>query len=457
MTAVKREVIGWAGEITLRPGQAASDVYGMRNKLASVFDVHGSSVILTPGSTERRLGIEVYSVNPLQTAPRFTAPTLDLATGQCVVGYDTMGSPVHWRFWRPGWGACHGLVFGTSGAGKSSLLSMLMTEVRHSGVGVVWFFDPEEGLSAPPWIDAANFYAGVDEDGGLGPITSGLGALAAVWAHRRKQLAAARHTWQGPTEEFPLIFVPVDEAPDVLADPVRAGIMKWLLRKGRKVGISLVVIAQVPSLTELGGDQAIRSQAAGVNVLAFRTSDRMSAAMGMPKALPVDPATLPEEWPDGSSTAGLAYVSGGQMVRTLWLPDDDAWSWAQSGAPADLDEGSARAAGGDYLRAWLLRHGRADEAAAVQDAPPVQPDNVTAIEDASSGSLRERLVLLLTDLGTATTGVLHARVAVDGRPDLTQVSRALRKAADRGEIRDDGHRRWGAITTDEAADAVEGN
>lgn len=466
MTAtVRRSVIGWAGEIVLQSGQAASDVYGMRNRIASVFDVHNSSVILTPGRTERRLGIEVYEVNPLQKAALFTGPTLDVSTGQCRIGHDTLARPAYWRFWRPGWGAAQGLIFGTTGAGKSSLVQRLFTEVRHSGVGVVWFFDPEEGLSAPPWIDAADFYAGADEDTGIAPIRAGLQALERVWKYRRHQFAQARATWKRPTPEWPLIFAAVDESPDVLADPECARIIKWLLRKGRKCGIGLVLIAQVPSLTELGGDQTIRSQASGVNVVAFRTSDKMSAAMGMPKALPIDPVTLPEQWPDGSTTAGLAYASGGQMVRADWLPDDDtpaedlpagiltAGTWARAGQPAILDEGSARAAGGEYLRGWLIRHGRAEEAAAVPAAPD-QPDNVTAIEDAASGTLRERLVLLLADLGTATTGVLHARVAVDGRPDLTQVSRALRKAAERGEVRDLGHRMWGALATDEAVDAA---
>lgn len=447
MTVVTgREVIGWAGEIVLRSGQAASDLYQLRDKLASVFDVPGSSVILSPGRSERRARIEVYERNPLQAAGLFTKPTLDLETGQCVIGHDTLGRPVKWRFWRPGWGACHGLVFGTTGAGKSSLIEMLFTEVRHSGVAVPWFFDPEEGLSAPAWIDAANYYAGADEDSGIAPIREGLRALERVWKYRRHQLALARRTWQGPTREMPLIFAAVDEFPDVATDPTSAEIAKRLLRKGRKAGIALVLIAQVPSLAELGGDQTIRSQAASVNVVAFRTSDKMSAAMGMPKTLPIDPVTLPEEWPDGTSTAGLAYMAGGQMVRTTWV--QDPWPWAQSGSPADLDEGSARAAGGDYLRSWLERHDRTDEAAAVPD-PVQQPDNVTAIEDgAAAGTLRERLVLLLAERGTATTGVLH-RLA--GEPGMTQVSRALRKAAERGEIRDRGHAQWAAITNDDKA------
>lgn len=470
MTATAPRTIGWAGEIVLQSGQAASDVYGLRNKIASVFDVHSSSVILSPGSTERRLGIEVYDQNPLQTAALFTGPTLDVATGQCRIGHDTLARPVHWRFWRPGWGAAHGLIFGTTGAGKSSLVQRLFTEVHHSGLGVVWFFDPEEGLSAPPWIDAADYYAGADEDTGIAPIREGLQTLERVWKHRRHQFAQARATWKHPTPEWPLIFAAVDESPDVLADPECARIIKWLLRKGRKCGIAIVLIAQVPSLTELGGDQTIRSQAAGVNVVAFRTSDKMSAAMGMPKALPIDPVTLPEEWPDGSTTAGLAYMAGGQMIRADWLPDDDtpaeelpagiltAGTWARAGKPASLDEGSARAAGGDYLRTWLRRHGRDDEAEQVTDpGPEVAGENVVHL-DAESGTLRERLVQILDELGQATTGVLHRHVSIDGRPDLTQVSRALRKAAERGEIRDLGHRMWGAITDDnEAADAAEGN
>jgi hypothetical protein len=449
MTAIAdREVIGWTGLVRLRPGQAAAKVYGLRDEIASVYDVHESSVILGPGASAREVRIEVYDVNPLQGAAVFTAPTLELDQGRCVIGHDTLGKPVFWRFWRPGWGACHGFVFGTTGAGKSSLIELLMTEVRHSGVGVPWFLDPEEGLSAPAWIKGANYYAGSDDDGTVAPIRKALQTLERIWIYRRHQHAQAGRTWQEPSALWPLIFAVVDESPDVLADPECARIIKLLLRKGRKCGVALVLIAQVPSLADLGGDQTIRSMAASLNVAAFRTSDRMSGTMGMPGVLPVDPVTLPAEWPDGSSTAGLAYLAGGRMVRTTWV--QDPYPWAQSGTPADLDEGSARAAGGDYLRGWLERHDRTHDAAAVMDAP-AQPDNVTAIEDAAAaGTLRERLVLLLAERGTATTGVLH-RLA--GEPGMTQVSRALRKAAERGEIRDCGHAQWAAITNgDEAAD-----
>lgn len=460
MTAT-RQMLGWAGTIDTRPGQTAAKLQDRIDDIAWAYDVHPSSVILTPGRTARQVHIEVYRVNPLQTARTFIGPSLDAGAGRCVVGHDTMGRPVHWRFWRPEWGACHGLVFGTSGAGKSAFVQRLMTEVRHSGQGVVWFFDPEEGLSAPPWIDAANHYAGADEDGGLDPITRGLAQLGCVWAYRRHQLAEARQTWKGPTEQFPLIFVVVDESPDVLADPRHAEILKRLLRKGRKVGISVVLIAQVPSLSELGDDQTIRSMAASVNVVAFRTSDKMSAAMGMPKTLPIDPVTLPEEWPDGTSTAGLAYMAGGQMVRTEWLPDDDAWTWAQAGEPADLDEGSARAAGGDYLRAWLIRHGRDDEAAQVADAdrPAASDDSSNVVALAGDGTVRERVLAVLAELHQpgvpyVLTGVIHKHLARDGQADLTQVSRALRKAAQRGECLDLGHGRWGVL--DSAAQAAEG-
>lgn len=450
MTAVTR--LGWTGVIEVPPNKAASKLFAVREELASVFDVHESSVILSPMDTARRMRIEVYEVNPLQAAGVFTAPTLDVEQGRCVIGHDTLGKPAYWRLWRPGWGACHGFVFGTTGAGKSSLIELLMTEVRHSGLGVPWFLDPEEGLSAPAWIKGANHYAGSDEDGSIAPIRTALQALERLWIYRRHQHSKMGRTWQEPSPLWPLIFVVVDESPDVLADPECARIIKLLLRKGRKTGVALILIAQVPSLADLGGDQTTRSMAASLNVAAFRTSDRMSGTMGMPGVLPVDPVTLPSEWADGSSTAGLAYMAGGRMVRTTWV--QDPYPWAQSGQPADLDEGSARAAGGDYLRAWLERHERADEAVAVVDQPVEPAANVTAIEDAAAaGSLRERLVALLTERGTATTGVLNK---LAGEPGMTQVSRALRKAAERGEIHDDGHARWSANTTNQTIDEAVG-
>jgi len=64
----------------------------------------------------------------------------------------------------------------------------------------------------------------------------------------------------------------------------------------------------------------------------FRTSDKLSKQMGLPQDLPVDPANLPEAWPDGTSTAGLGYVAsaGGRLspVRVHYVQDPYYWATA---------------------------------------------------------------------------------------------------------------------------------
>jgi hypothetical protein len=74
---------------------------------------------------------------------------------------------------------------------------------------------------------------------------------------------------------------------------------------GRKAGESEWLVAQVPSLAELGGDQALRSMLVGGNVVSLRTGDKVSAGM---LGLEADPASLPKYFPDGEPTQGLGYA-----------------------------------------------------------------------------------------------------------------------------------------------------
>lgn len=462
MTAtVTRPTIGWSGTVHLRPGQAATDVYNLRAKIASVFDVHASSVVLSPMESERRLRIEVYETNPLQQIQYFTQPSLDMETGRFVTGHGTLGQPAYWDLWQPGVGACHGLIFGTTRAGKSGFSNLLLAEARMSGCVLPVFLDPEGGLSGPAWVDTVPIFASSMDE-----IREALRAVTRLADYRRAEMAKELYldrrgverkgrTWTEPTDRWRLVVVNCDEAPRVMRDGECAALIKDGLTRTLKIGIGYNLYAQVPSISELGGDGVIRSQAASLNIIAFRTSDRMSGTMGIPGAMPIDPATLPKKWPDGSKTNGLALSIDGELIRTLWV--EDPWEWSERGEAADFNEGEARALAGDWLNAWLHRHGRGGEATHAPVIPDAAAaDNVTAIDEAASGSLRERLVAVLTERGESTTGVLHQAVSVDGRPDLTQVSRALRKAAERGEIRDLGHRRWGAITNDHTTDEAVG-
>jgi DNA-binding transcriptional ArsR family regulator len=434
---------GWSASIALVGGkQTTIEAISAAGRIASAYGVPSTSVVIEAPATgeAHRARLLVLTRNPLQTTQMFTGPQLDLATGQFPIGVYADGTTAYWRLFTPGSGACHGLIAGTTGSGKSTFINLLCTEIRHSGVVVLWLADPEEGVSVPDWQDAADWFApSVPE------IRRMLQAAERVMNGRKKR--RARRVWtdeQGrqrrglaafdPTPGEPQLTIVIDESPDVMNDPDCVGIIALIAKKGRKLGVSVDVVAQVPSVGELGGNVTIRSMVSSMNIVMFRTSDRLSGKMGMPKDLPVDPVNLPEQWPDGTSTAGLGYVAsaGGRVSPMRGQYVEDPYYWATCPAPSvTLDQAAAEDAGEDYTSWRARRDDDEREPAAVIELAPID-DVARSTRDAILAQLREHAQI--------RTGALAERV---GAP-LPTVSSTLRRLEQDGLAVQVRHGVWSA-------------
>ena len=214
-------------------------------------------------------------------------------------------------------GTRHGLAAGTTGAGKSALLDLLIWLALAGVIPVVpVILDPQNGQSLPQWRDKLLYAAGVDECARM------LRGLHAGMLDRSARLA--NMTWDDDGHrargmEFydqqlsglPVVMPIIDEAPMLLSGGGNAKLAQDMVRiigdgakLYRKAGGSLWLVTQVPSLSEMG-DQTLRSMLIGGNVVCLRTGDRVSAGM---VGLEADPAALPKYFPDGEATGGLGYV-----------------------------------------------------------------------------------------------------------------------------------------------------
>jgi hypothetical protein len=225
------------------------------------------------------------------------------------------------RFWVPRDGTRHGLVAGATGSGKTYALDLLLRVAVACGLVVPVVLDPQEGQSLPQWRGHVRYASGVDEC-----MTMLAGIRAGMFGRSRD---LARRTW---TDEdghrvqgmdfydplitgLPIVLVIADEFPMLLTsagkpDAKRAelaiSIAGDIAKLGRKTGVALWPVAQVPSLDELGS-RVLRSMLVGGNVVCLRTGERADAGMA---GLAADPSTLPRYFRDGSPTAGLGYVVG---------------------------------------------------------------------------------------------------------------------------------------------------
>jgi hypothetical protein len=230
------------------------------------------------------------------------------------------GQPARLRFWVPRDGTRHALIAGTSGAGKSVLLDLLIWLAITSEVPVVpVILDPQNGQSLPQWRGKVPYAAGLDE------CLAMLTGLHNAMLSRSRDLATRTWTDEDGYEQqgfeffdpaltgLPVIMPIIDEAPMILnggGNGKRAAFAVTMVgdmaKLARKTGLSVQLVAQVPSLSELG-DQSLRSMLVGGNVVCLRTGDKVSAGM---LGLDVDPSALPKYFPSGEPTGGLGYALG---------------------------------------------------------------------------------------------------------------------------------------------------
>ena len=257
--------------------------------------------------------------SPLQATSWWDGKGMDPATGLARIGRFADGKPAHEKLYTARFGCHHDLDSGTTGSGKSELLNLKIFIALQTGWFVPVILDPQEGQSLPFWRERCIYASGVSE------VERRLRGLHAGFLDRSSMLSTYRWDDDGiemPGMPFfdyellggrlPMVWVIVDEAHMVLNDDT-----KWqrqitsdvveMARLIRKAGGKMTLATHLPSLSDLGGEQALRDMLRGGNVWSGRTANKVAAGMlGLEK----DPSEIARYFGDGSPTAGLGYTSG---------------------------------------------------------------------------------------------------------------------------------------------------
>lgn len=346
---------GWTATIELPPGKATtSTAVAATERIASAYNTSRASVVVEPlaSGDASRARLMVLTRNPLEEIHPWPGPHLfDAAEGIAPIGVYPDGTQACYQFWRRGSGAVHGLLAGTSDAGKSRQVDMLLGYERHSG-GLVcsWICDPQHGQSLPDWMDHVDFAARTAEEGivllrmAVAVMYARNDYLARVeWTDDRGRRRVGKAHFE-PTPAMPLLSLTIEEAHAVLAYEEAAKLAEAIGKMGRKCGVALRLVVQVPLLAQLGNSTTLRDAVAGGNVIVLRTANRLSSPTVLP--MPVDPAQLPRRFPDGSSTAGLGFVLGAtdRQAPMRGYYDLDPFGRATAGETVPLDAISAPAA-----------------------------------------------------------------------------------------------------------------
>jgi hypothetical protein len=425
--------IGWEADMVF-----GSDRVGVETaqqgivRLSRVFDVPTPSVVISPTLDGRpsRGHITVLNRNPLVKANVWMGPSLT-EDGVCRLGVHPDGRVALYRFWRLESGAVHTLLSGGTDAGKSRVVDLLLCEERLSPLIASWVIDPQQGQSLPAWRGNVDIFAETAADG------ADLLEHAAKEMYRRNKILA-RMEWVddrgrnrvgvdcfNPTVEMPLISITVEEAQAVLGDPRAIAAAKDLAGMGRKCGMKLRLVTQLPLLEQLGNSMYLRDQVALGNVIVLRTAGPLAGQVAFNGSLPgAEPHLLPR--PDGTTTAGLGYALGASshqaMMRADWVDKHAVYDWIEAGTTT----------GSGTL--FVPR-------SAVQDAVPAALAAVPDAATAASGSpvvdqglpARDKvLAYALAAPGAVRTGIVAAAIG----ESLPTTSKWMKKLTSEGLLLD---------------------
>jgi hypothetical protein len=396
-----------------------------------------------PDGVESRGVLTILRKGTLAVTREWDGEGVDPATGIARIGRYADGQPASIRFFAPMDGAKHGLISGTSGSGKSWLLDLIVRACLTCGFIVPVILDPQEGQSLPQWRGHVPYASGADECMAMlrglraGMLDRSRFLSSFTWTDEDGHRVRGMDFFDASLCGLPLVMIIGDEYPVLLRDKLHGAeaidITADIGKRGRKTGVALWPVAQVPSLTELG-DQVVRSMLVGGSVVCLRTGDRVSAGM---LGLLSDPSALPRYFGDGSPTYGLGYVLGPEM-RQAAARIDLVPKAVRRTVPAvpDLDDRFAAAMGA----ATAFAGSQPELPAAPRALAPVPDDDEPVTEGRSCA---DAILAVLTREMTKGEIMAAAKAVTGGwgrKPFSARAfSDAINSLADGGRIRKEKH------------------
>jgi hypothetical protein len=312
--------------IRLAPGAKARAILRSGPDIETALDLDDGAVGWRRTGKAAKLGLVIVSRSYIANGVPWTGPSY--RDGRCQLITFSDGTGGEWVFLRQGFGTLNGLVVGSSGAGKSRTLGVLITNLLYAGWMVV-IGDPQNGQSLPAWRDAVEYHQGID------PVKLLIRRLYDEMMARSAMLSAAGVEAFDPDDPRvrklglqPLAAI-IDECQMVLlsTDKPLIALVETLVATSRKTGMSIILATQLPQMKSLGGSVAIRDALVAGNAFIMRLSNRGSGTTILPDDFVGNPFELQAEI-DGKVTAGMGYLRSapqlGMLGRVPMLDEADA-------------------------------------------------------------------------------------------------------------------------------------
>jgi hypothetical protein len=243
---------GWRTRLRLARGQTIADVTARIPAIESALGTFRGAVRVYPTRDDKanRCELRVLGTDPHAEAIVWPGPSAQSITQPIDLGPFEDAEPCRVLFLRR-----HGLLAGTTGAGKSGGLNALMGTLAACEDVVIWAIDLKKGMELGPWGPCIDRLATTPEE-----AAALLADAVAILQARAAHLAATgRRVWE-PSPGMPALVIIIDEyaeltdeAPDAMSDT------DSIARLGRAVAVTLVAATQRPTQKAMG-QGAVRSQ-----------------------------------------------------------------------------------------------------------------------------------------------------------------------------------------------------
>ncbi|MFJ7909829.1 transfer protein [Kitasatospora sp. NPDC096204] len=244
-------------------------------RLADAMRIDDPSRLAIEAMGSRAL-VTIYPTDPLADVRLPGPECLEMdERGRIWIGLYHNGRKVWIQLYDPKSGSAQRLLlFGTTGAGKSTLGQIILAAMKRSGIATL-YGDLKEGQSAPEARGNVD-WAVYSQEG----VMAQLHTAWCVMRERAARYAAAGRSKFLRDRPDPLLYVVIDEANRLLEKgaPYRdlaTFYIKDIGRTGRSLGVGIALLAQAGHLDELGGSDTMRAMLKEGEVLLLRWTSSM--------------------------------------------------------------------------------------------------------------------------------------------------------------------------------------
>lgn len=240
---------GWTARVILRKGTTSEQAIAQVPAIESALGTRKGSIRIIPDDGHAgTVFMRVTETDPHASVIPWPGATARSIAAPVDLGVSDDGRTVSALLLRR-----NVLIGGTTGAGKSGLLSVIIAALAACPDAVLWGVDLKGGMELQPWASCLDRLATTPEQ------ACALFRDAVGWLNRRaREKAAQGSRVLDPSPDDPALVIIVDEyaeLPDEAHDCADSA-----ARRGRAVAVNLIAATQKPTQAAMGRDTAVRSQ-----------------------------------------------------------------------------------------------------------------------------------------------------------------------------------------------------